>query len=293
MAAMLLLLLVLACGKADNTPYPLSPALEEQVAFYKEHGLEGLDRSSCDSTLFLGLAGAAGLQVDLLAARQPSGRWARRPLELGDCLASVESKSSFSRDMIQGVLWWAWRNRRLDVVEDLYKQLARDGGRLGEDDGSLDGFGRTIVTPQLLGTIVAVRHALGGKDGLERWIPVSLSPASKGFERHLHALHIALRLEVTQEKPSQDVKALFKLYANEDPGNPLFLVLAGRKNEAAALLERVWPKGRLPNNTDWCAQWRLERADDSNGLKPCLDEPKTHSGADFLFVVSLLEKRRL
>jgi hypothetical protein len=194
--------------------------------------------------------------------------------------------------MIQGVLWWAWREKRRDVVEDLYRQISRDSGRLGSGDGSLDGFGRTVVTPQLLGTIVQVRKALGGKGGLELLIPLSLAPASKGFERHLHALHVALRLE-TGTRRTEEIKKLLDLYANEEPENPLFLALAGRKAEAVRVLETVWPKDRLPTNEDWCSQWRLERATGSSGLKPCLETPKTHSGADLLFVASLLQRRRL
>ena len=83
------------------------------------YGFLHVDR--CDSTLWSGLLGAAGVPVDLTAARDSSGAWYRRPLSYAECYDCGGSKSTVSRDQLLGVLWWAWRSQRADVLLDLLK----------------------------------------------------------------------------------------------------------------------------------------------------------------------------
>jgi hypothetical protein len=294
--ALVLLLCAIACGShKEDVPEPTA-TVEDTARLYLELGraVQGtsgfIDAESCDSVLFSGLAGAAGMPVDLLAARNDNLRWERRPTSFGSCLSSGESKSTVSRDMLLGVLWWAWRERQLAVAEELLAAALRDDLVVGEWDGSVEGFSRVVVTPGLLGTMAQVVYALGGSDVAVRHVPISTIPVPRGYQRHLHALHLRLRHEAGDEI-SDSAKETLRTYEKEDPNNPLFPAVLGDAPRVSFLLTKLWPSDRLPTSEDWCESWRIQRADDDLSLNPC-QEGKTHSGADFLFVYSLLTWRK-
>lgn len=303
--ALALLLVSVACGESEKRKPEPEATLEDTARIYLEaakaaQGVSGfVEDSSCDSLLFSGLAGAAGLSVDLLAARRDDQRWERRPRSLGSCLEQGESKSSVSRDMLLGVLWWSWRERKLAVAEELLAAALRDNLVVGEWDGSVEGFNRVVVTPGLLGTMASVVYALGGSDVAARHIPLSSLAVPRGYQRHLHALHLRLRAEAScaevpscrpEEQLTDSAKETLKGYAKEDPNNPLFPAVLGDVSRASFLLTELWPSDRLPTSEDWCEPWRIQRADVDLSLTPCQlpEGPKTHSGADFLFVYSML-----
>lgn len=301
MSKLLVLLCILAvsCGERRDPPsevgYSPSPALQAQAELYlrlakEQQGASGfVEAEACDSVLFSGLAGAGGLKVDLLDARRPDGRWERRPLSLGSCLEQGLSKSSVSRDMLLGVFWWAWREGRLDVLEDLKQNLVANRGVFGESDGSLDGQSRVLFTPTLAGVLYRLLAALGGERSAVRFVPDLANPVPRGFQRHLHALSLALRQEAG-ETLSDAARGVLELYKSEDPKNPLFPAVLGEKALAEKLLTEGWPQGRLPTGADWCSIWKLERADNDSSLSPCPEKQKVHSGGDFLFVYSLLKR---
>lgn len=289
MKFILLFLFLMACSsKKHETPERWEPPanLVEQADLYRSLAKSGfVEPSSCDSLLFSGLAGAAGLQVDLLSARRQDGRWERRPLSQGPCFPTL-SKSSISRDMLLGVLWWAWRERRPDVLEDLFQYAVSHDLVLGEHDGSLDGRARVLATPALLSVLARAVEALGGPHHRLADLPLVEFPVPRGFQRHLQALLVGLDREVTGSLSDHN-RSLLEAAAEDDPLNPLFPAVLGDKDLAAELLTKGWPAGKLPSGENWCEVWKPQRADDDPSLKPC-PEKGTFSGADFLFVYSLL-----
>ena len=213
--------------------------------------------SHCDSLLFTSLMGVAideGM-IDITAARDDDGRWYRRPAK--DCLSSGGSKSSISKDMILGLMWYIWKHKLVDEAQMLHDYIEDNNYIIGEHDGSVDGRSRVTMSPAMLSTITQIIYKLDGRNYSEkRRIPVLWTTPSPGFESHLTALHLTLRREVYGHLSVNGAGVLRKLYDRE-PSNPLFAYAAGDYGKTIAILssEVLYPSNRLPTSGDRCAGW--------------------------------------
>lgn len=242
-----------------------------------EYGFIGSDR--CDSLLFTGLAGTGGLDVDILAARSSDGQWFRRPGK--DCLELGESRSTISRDMIWGLLWYAWAHKDLALLEDFYTYGKDRNWRIGDSDGTLEGASRTLMTTNIIGTTARMIEKLGGKGGSFQYVPLVISGNSHGYRAHLEMLALSLNDRLGHRPPNY--AHAMKRYADRNPNNLIFQAMAGRY-EIALSLAAAYPQDRLPTNQDWCEEWPPQR----DGISLPCDEGKTHSGGEILFLYQLL-----
>lgn len=293
------ILLLLGCGRPGDKPeasVTVREQLEQRRAVYldllptvqRESGF--VDTDHCDSVLFSGLMAASGIDtIDVTAAEDPAkpGRWYRRPVSLPECYASGSSRSTISRDMLLGVMWYAWTEKRLDVLERMWEYGESRDWFMGDD--AVGGF-HTQMGP-LVPLLAREIYALGGED---HWVYRRLPLASEkdegktDFESHLQVLQILLNAEVSHGVSETAIQRLQE-QAGRQPGNPLFQYALhawtdGQLDVAANLLlnEQYWPADRLPTSADRCSNWVLER-DVGSDWEPC-DRNRIHSGGDFLFL---------
>jgi hypothetical protein len=174
--------------------------------------------------------------------------------------------------MLLGVMWYGWARKDLELIENLRKYAEEHNLVMGQGDGSIDGFGRTILSPQLYSLLSALESKLSvGLDGVV-------------FEDHLRALRLGLLDRVAGLTDGE--RAELAALADQAPRNALFQALAGRKAEAERLLLEQFPSDRLPTSADWCESYRYQR--DQDTLEPCPAEGRTHPGVDFLFTSAVL-----
>lgn len=245
------------------------------------HGF--IESHECDSLLFTGLVGCVpGFTVDIDAAFDNSTKqWYRRPT---DCSCYPDgSVSSISRDMLLGLAWYAYYNKRLDISESVINYALKNKMVMGEGELS-----RTLMTPSLLSTYCYISYRLGGPNRWWlRWIPDIESKHTTDYQAHLTVLHILLRNELTGKQKNTKV---LQYHADRQPLNPLFLIGINDKDTARDVLMQSawWPNDRLPSSSDRKAQW-LPMRDEGSDWEACRDG-KIHSGGDYLFCWWLLSK---
>jgi hypothetical protein len=235
--------------------------------------------NDCDALLFNGLMCAAGVEIPILAARDPSGQWYRTPAHT--CHKEGRSASTISSDMLIGAMWCLYA---LDDTTSL--QLMLDYGRdhkwvMGE--GPLS---RTYMKPTLQRTL----YALVGKS-YKGPPDVWLDPG-KDHSRHVVALNILLRGE-KEGKITDQMLSLIEGFVEKDPANGLFQFIKARFTDGSQQLatfslmdEGLFPKDRLP--FDRCRRWLWER--ESSSWFGCGPKKEPATGGDFLFLASLLEE---
>ena len=175
--------------------------LEDKYKLYKYLLPEIQDKygftlsDECDSLLFSGLLGSVeGVDIHIDVAQDPStGQWMRRPIMYPACwdcsnplstwqriklvlkhiLATRkvdkvqisklfdQGGSSISRDMLLGLAWFAYFNKRLDISEQVIKYALSHYCVMGQ--GTIS---RTLLTPGLLSTFAWISYRLGGPN---RW----------------------------------------------------------------------------------------------------------------------------
>lgn len=298
-------LFLLSCGqhkeKVTTVNTVASDATRAQLRDRYDLYLEGLKSrhqgpagfilsEACDSLLFTGLVAATvpDIAVDLTAARDAGGAWHRRPLSLPECYPEF-SGSSISRDMLVGVLWYAWRTKRLDIAEQLLSYGHAHGWVMGAGP-----YSRTYVMPGLQSTIAEVVYRLGGhNDAALRSFPQVYGDAD-GYELHLQVLLILLRGELTGNIGDWALEKLQTAFTSNQR-NALYAYahakwVSGDYAPAYAALAdaNYFPPDRLPSTKKYCAEWLWQR-DLGADWQPCPSEnSKEHSGADWLFVYGLL-----
>jgi hypothetical protein len=241
-----------------------------------EHGF--INSDECDSLLFTGLIGAAGVDIDIEAAQGKPGQWFRRPSQ--DCYPD-HSKSTISRDMILGLLWYSWRNKRLDIVTDLFQYGRRNDWVMGKGSPS-----RTALSPLMINTIIRIIQKLDGK----AWPYISPEIWPKvepGYQRHIQTLHLLLRGEVMGKLSGQAVDRLKANYEDE-PHNILFQAAHNLWIEETEIDISHYPTDRLPSYNDWHDIWPPQRSADDSGRLPGT-EYRVHSGGEIIFIFGTLQ----
>jgi len=270
-------------GKKTELPPTLDEMLNERIALYKSlmpmDSFGFIETDKCDSLLLTALANPS---AQLTAAENAPGEWYRRPTIYPECFESGESRSTISRDGIWGVVYWAFLNRNLDVLKQLWDYIENSGGILGKN-----GWQHAVVTPQLLAILAeALFQVSEGKYNYSARLAImpELSLQEPGYRQHLQGIVIMLiRLLGKGESASSAIKL-----SVTNPDNPFFAALAGDREKAARILLLQWPESGLPTSSNWCADWYLSEAPNGEGKQPCPQEGRVHSGGDFLFVARLL-----
>ena len=290
-------LLVLSCGRSgqpetSSLPPEWMTRLEERRASYLDliPGVQDeagfVDTDQCDSLLHTALLGAGEVPVDLAAAREDSGRWLRRPISLPECLSEGRSKSTISRDMLLGVIWYGWASRDRDLLERLWSYGEVRWWRMGDSDGSLDGMSRIYLTPNMQALLAEAIHQLGGADHTIRHWPARMTGGLTGFQKHLELLGIILWQEMRSGLTPAEGTILAQ-YLARYPGDALVRYATGDLEETARLLLQDHPEGRLPTSDDMCSPMAYER----DSLDPCPGEGRAHAPIHFIFISKLLQLR--
>lgn len=251
-----------------------------------------IESQECDSLLFSGLVGCVpGIQVNIEAAYdRASGQWHRRPCSK-PCFPE-HSKSTISRDMLLGVLWYSYFNKRLDISEQIIKYALKNLFIMGQAVDIKTKLGRCLITPGLLSTAAWVSYKLGGPSRpWLRYIPQVESKSVVGFQAHLSVLHILLRNTLTGKEDNLDV---IKKHYDRNPNNPLFCIANKKYEEAEKSLmnDDLWPSDRLPTNQDRREPWLLQRDHGKDWWPDASSEVKTYSGGDLIFCCWLLNLKR-
>lgn len=299
-------LLAIACGKQDvhqsvSSSSDLSE-VETRLVTYRNLAPTGWVSSSCDALLFASLqAVGQGQEFDIEAAQGELGQWFRKPEQVQN---HEICSSDISRDMFHGVLVYALKFQKLQLVEDIWTYGSQHNWKMGQERkietvGPITGKinNRTIMTPQMIGLLAEVIYHLGGKDHAERhYRSLEVYNVQPGFTSHLTLLKVYLRSQMYNALDPRDMTALtaISLHMNNNPlVHALFHAHTdGDQSRAIDLLLSTWPANRLPTTRDWTEEWRLQRSDNDSGLQPGdSTEEHSHSGGDFMFVASYLLNR--
>ena len=297
-------LLVTTCGTSGAkqgtvTQEDLLPVLIEKTEIYKSLVASKQDSSGfiesdhCDALLFTSLlrASTSSLAVDLYSARSSANKWFRRPMVTPDvdpCYPD-HSKSSISRDMFTGVLWYAWRVKDVQMLEDLWDYGIENTWVMGDGDAS-----RTVMTVNMQGLLARTIYRLGGTDHpIARAYPAVYTKAQTGFQAHLTVLAILLQGELDKEVSDSNL-GILKHHAEREPRNSLFRYgyakySDGDLTDAIITLidSTLFPKETLPTSKDRKTPWLWER-DSGSDWQEAPGEVDIHSGGDFLFMASLI-----
>lgn len=304
----LLAALVIGCsrpGEAPDAPppphhYSLPADLLEKRAVYRElapsrQNANGfIETDHCDSLLLTSLLGVGGVPItNIHAAEEPGvpGKWLRRDLDSGRCYPNGGSKSSISRDMLLGLMWYAWHQRSLSILEQLYEYGSNNDWVMGEGDVARTGM-RT-----LRGTLAAAIHALGGSRRIgEELLTDPQLIVKEGYEAHLQVLIILLRGEIYGELSTYSLHVIRGL-ADENPDSPIMQAAAARwvhsdyaaRFLAAARNTQYFPAYRLPTSADRCIDWATQQNSPADWI-PCPERGKIHSGGDLLFAMYVIQE---
>lgn len=295
---LLCLALVTACGKTSDSEDTKPNDFSKIAAIsdvYKSH-LSGqfVESNECDSLLFSSLIAAAGGNIDIDQAQDVDkpGRWYRRPTSLPECYSVGLSRSTISRDQILGLLWYAVAQKRLDIVQNLWDYGQSRGWVMG--DGRLDGVD-TVLNSNMVVLLAKAEAFLGGREHLERNLPIVETDACAGFECHLTVLQVLLEDAMSGKTLASNIEVIKKI-AQANPKNPLLQYayhrfLDGQYQPVVDLmLNSFYPANRLPTSVDVCSAWPMQRTDGDDSLKPCPNENLTHSGGDFIFLAWLIAR---
>jgi len=297
MIGLLTLCVGLSCGKKkEELPVDVDVSgIAAQLSDYERWGAdltsvrEGFVTDECDDTLFTGLRASFVATVNLQLAESAPGEWHRRRLTLPECFPG-HSASMVSRDMLLGVAWWAWRTDRKDVARDVVLYADAHGGVMGPGEPS-----RTAIRAPLYGTFAKI----AGLTRVETHVPVTVSGAETGYERHVAAWHLHLRARLNGGM-EDGYHWWLRKQADTQPSNALYAFLAARyvtgdyAPVVAALQDaRHWPRDRLPSSAEHCTPWLWEQEEGSTSWSPCQEsgEPApvvTWTGSEWAVVARML-----
>jgi len=286
---------LLTCGTnkpKENTSIEIKEVLKQKYELYKELNNSVQDTNGfilfehCDSLLFSSLLGISK-QVNVEAAKNSNGQWFRRPLTYPECYSNYSSKSTISRDMLLGLFYYIYYNKRLDIAEDLFKYGQDNLWIMGEGDPS-----RTVFTPSMQATLAEIIYKLGGDNHPHRLYPQSFTK-NTSFEAHLTILHILLRAELLGKLTNEELD-IVKYQYKRLPKNALFSYTYhkytdGNQEETINTLldTNIFPNSNLPTSNNYCTDWLWSR-DESKDWSPCPEENKQWTGGELIFVAHLI-----
>jgi len=300
-----MLLLLSGCasrGESSDSPsvphrYQLPQDLLEKQAVYRalapsrQNANGFIETDRCDALMMTALLDVGGGPVaNIHAAEEEPGKWLRRDIDSGKCYPNNGAKSSISRDMLLGVMWYAWARRDINILQDMYSYGERNNWVMGEGDIARTGM-RT-----LRGTLAAVIHALGGpyRPGDELLTDPQLI-VKDGYEAHLQVLVLLLRGEI-YGRLSDHSRHVLRGLADSNPNSPIMQAAAARwvhpdyypRFLLASRSEQYFPSGRLPTSADRCIDWATHEKNPLDWA-PCAEENRIHSGGDLLFALYIVE----
>lgn len=263
-----ILIFTLSCSKVDEKKPSDSSGLksvEQKLEDLHKEALElrldnGWLDDGCDAMLFQGkyqaTEGAFYLDPRSAELSGEAGRFFRRGSTPCWDEKDLGSKTTWSRDMGLGLIYWLFRTKNLSALEDHATYGTQNKWQMGKpyDDG------RVVYTPNMLSLLYNAIAVLGGDNSLHRAWPPAYPTGLIDYQAHLQVLSIALRGELArklEDAPQKPRKGLLlsisttmydrlEEHAQRDP-NPLYLAVLGKysgnmKPAVDACLEEVVPE---------------------------------------------------
>lgn len=255
----------------------------------------------CDGLLWTSLWGVACGDVSIAGFESKSepGRWYRQPEQ--NCFIPPAtdngSKSSISRDMYLGLMWFMWVNRLKPELDRTIKYGEEKNWVVGEAINEIELVTRATITPGLSSLLYDMQSKL------ENSLASNVDPNSSddavgintGFRAHLDVLRISLSGDVHGAINDLDLRTLREL-ASREKNNALYqawysIYSSGDLNKSVDLLldTKYFPSDRLPTKEDnYCTDYLFQRDEFKDGKVnkdwlPCPEESAPHSGTDLVF----------
>lgn len=291
-----LILTLISCGTEGSRPVNVPEQIAIRADTYRSliHQVQDadgfIDTKRCDSLLFSSLAGTAGVNIDIEAAQLSPGEWIRRPKSYPECYDNGLSRSRISRDMLLGVMWYAYTYKRLDLLKEMWRYGVANNWVMGEYRGlDAKAFGTMLMNPAYITLLAKLIKHLGGPVYAPAFSPIFTLNECGGFTCHLQTLYLLLLGKI--EGLSKAYVDILEKNARQNPQNILYTAAARKYGREVPWMVswRLYPTNRLPDSTDRCETWATQRDDFDKGLQPC-DKNEVHSGADLIFVDWLLRK---
>ena len=303
MKHLLLCLLFIACSRekpADIDDKRL-PELAAKKAFYCEQGKIQYDLRKymvgrCDGLLFTSLWSISCGYGDVGDFQDPAkpGYWHRNPKR--DCYVAGSpnpdngAKSSISKDMILGLLYYIWKTKNDGYADGLIAYGEANSWLMGDAIDAKTRISRTLLSPGLIDLLYAIQNSLGlqsqGDTSGDAFF------VNKDFQAHLDVIRILLEGSV-KGSISAVQAAVLDAQADRNTDNALFVAAAARYGKATAkdaitfLLDSPhFPNERLPTAAEHCEPYLFQR-DKGKDWQPC--EGGTHDGTDFVVAASILD----
>jgi hypothetical protein len=297
------LLFLVSCAKVNDSRQTESVSAQFNAKYETYKALvSDFDSTNCDWLLFQSLRDASVSRTGLVEqAEGEPGRWYRTPLH--DCFPSGRSKSDISRDMLLGLAVYLWQMGDAANAQEVIDYARDHDGVMGDGD-----VFRTDIRTPLLTTYKAITLRI--KDSSIPLPPATENPDPNApsdlglddsldatllltdYRAHLAVLHIYLR-GIIYGAISDFDRTMLRKQTERAPRNAFFQAVFHKfsdGNQTAAidvlLDESLFPKDSLPTNAEFCTPYLWER-DPNENWEPC-ETPKTHTGADFLFVAEII-----
>lgn len=303
MKHLLLCLLFIACSRekpADIDDKRL-PELAAKKAFYCEQGKIQYDLRKymvgrCDGLLFTSLWSVSCGYGDVGDFQDPAkpGYWHRNPTR--DCYVAGSptpdngAKSSISKDMLLGMMYYSWKLKKDDYIDSLIAYGEDNGWFMGDAIDAKTRISRTLLSPGLIDLVYDIQSRLGlqaaGGDSADAFF------VNKDFQAHLDVIRILLEGSVKGSISAVQAEIL-AAQAERNHANALFVAAASRYGKASStdainylLDSQHFPNDRLPSQAEHCEPYLFQR-DDGKDWQPC--GTATHDGTDFVVAASILD----
>lgn len=242
----------------------------------------------CDSLTFSALLASVGVLVDVLDAREGL-KWYRRPSK--DCYEKGESGSECSRDGYLSVIIWAFYTNQAQILEDIATYGKEVDWYMCEWVNGKNVLSPAYFNPHMRMILLKAYKGLTGKDldvGVASWGWTS----GEGYKARLFMDQVSLLLDIDGQIPGEAFEILKGHYLR-NPNNPHYEFVYQKAtskdySRTVNLLLGIWPEGRLPNNTDFCDEWVVQR-EPGKDWESC-DRKRTHVGGPFVYIVKNIQR---
>jgi hypothetical protein len=214
----IILLMLAACGPLQKPKDPKETTKIEQLrTAYQERLAEAYkvfdekthwpSMKDCDATLWTGIAVAGGVKANLALAEHSPGEIHRRPHRAcwTDKEGDIGSKSTVSKDMLQGYLLGLWESRDLEAAKRLQEYGEKHNWVMGKPFPQMASrvvmsFNQKVILTRML--YVMSDGAI--KKNTRHFAPVYFG-VKKDYERHIQAISLLMNGELRERAKFKDL----------------------------------------------------------------------------------------
>lgn len=201
--------ILISCGVVDKKDPPHENNIDDvkiHLAALKTVALNDADENGwistdCDGMLWNGKYAAATGLGDIRASEfGDTGKFGRTPTKRCWDKTDNGAKSTWSRDMAIGFIYWAYRTDNLPALQDHADYGVKNNWKMGEPLAD----GRVLYNPGIIGLLYNSIYALGGESNANRYWPSVWPSGLTDYEAHLQVTNIALQGEIAESLNEAD-----------------------------------------------------------------------------------------